>query len=133
MRTRKKMLEELERAKETAAKIAECFVEKTPQMQYNHVTVEGRLLESLINISNDLNISVDQLVHIKLTAFINAYARGQSLGINDPMPYGQYRGLSVGEIIKVDTRYINWLVSNSDIFILDEEATQLLIERSNSA
>ena len=42
------------------------------------------------------------------------------------MPYGQYAGMLIEEMIRADPRYVRFLVANSDTFQLDEAALALL-------
>lgn len=52
------------------------------------------------------------------------------LGLNDPMPFGMYRGIAVEQMIRSDPRYVRWLYGESEIFQLDRPSLELLEELS---
>lgn len=39
----------------------------------------------------------------------------------DTMPFGKYKGMSVGDMIDLDCRYVKWLLENTQ-FRIDNEA-----------
>lgn len=47
-------------------------------------------------------------------------------GLQDRMPFGQYKGLLVEDIIRADARYIRWLCGESDKFELSYQAQQFM-------
>lgn len=100
------------------------------------ITIQGSvnfpdsLALKLHEISQLRGISVENLVIAKMTALCNQYEKSKVLSLHHTMPYGQYQGLLVEEMIRADPRYVNWLASESDIFTLDDEALALLTELS---
>jgi hypothetical protein len=92
------------------------------------IKIDDSLHEKLESLANSRGIEVDTIVSIQLRAYVNVCERGRTLGPNDPMPYGQYREIKVGDVIRVNPRYINYLLANSETFKLNEEALGLLDE-----
>lgn len=90
------------------------------------ITLDSELALKLQQIADERSIDVERLVHSRMLALVNAYERGKILSLNDTMQYGQYKGLLVEEMIRADPRYTGWLASVSEIFVLDEPATELL-------
>lgn len=122
MKQRKK---EMERELETE------FAQPTKTIVIDSIVeFELELAKKLTEIATIRGTTVKQLVIAKMTALCNQYENQKILRLFDTMPYGQYRGLLVEDIIRADPRYVNWLASESAIFVLDEEATQLLAELS---
>lgn len=123
MKSRKKeMLEELE-AEQTLQSQSQLPITKV-------VSMPNDLANTLSEMSALRGISVEQLVITHMTAVSNAYKNSKILRLQDYMPYGKYRGVLVEDMIRSDPRYTNWLASTSNIFVLDEEATNLLKELS---
>lgn len=49
--------------------------------------------------------------------------RYRALGLDDEMPFGQYKGDQIWLIIETDPSYVRWLIEEADIdFELDNEA-----------
>lgn len=94
------------------------------------INLDPELAHKLTAIAEERGIDIERLVHSRMIALVNAYDKGRILRLNDTMQYGQYKGLVVEEMIRADPRYTNWLASVSEIFVLDEEATDLLKELS---
>lgn len=94
------------------------------------ITVPNDLAEVLSEMSSLRGIDVEQLVIVHMTSVVNAYKNSKIMRLTDTMPYGKYRGVLVEDVIRSDPRYTNWLASTSNIFVLDEEATELLKELS---
>lgn len=44
---------------------------------------------------------------------------------NDPMPFGKYKGKTIGDIIQEDPSYLSWCVDNLS-FELDDECIELM-------
>ena len=49
-------------------------------------------------------------------------------GLQDLMPFGQYKGLQVESIIRADPAYVRWLCGESDKFDLSKTAQEFLDE-----
>lgn len=94
------------------------------------VLIDTELWGKIRKVADERGIDPHQLVQIRMQAYITSLERGKVLSLSDPMPYGQYRGILIEDVIKVDPRYVSWLASTSDIFVLDEDATNLLVELS---
>lgn len=94
------------------------------------ISLDPELAQRLHDIAVLRGTTVDRLVHSRMVALVNAFERGKILTLQDTMQYGQYKGLLVEEMIRADPRYTGWLASVSEIFVLDEEATELLRELS---
>lgn len=90
------------------------------------VEIDEGIYESLKSIGVMRDIHPDTIIEMKLLAYIRAYERGQVFGPTDIMPYGQYKGYVIEEVIKVDPRYVCWLLTESAIFQLNEDAIDLL-------
>lgn len=94
------------------------------------VQLPDELAIRLAEMAQMRNTSVELIVTTRLTAVVNAFQNQKILRLEDEMPYGQYRGTLVEDMIRSDPRYVNWLASSSDIFVLDEASTALLKELS---
>lgn len=94
------------------------------------VVFDDSMAIKLHEIASLRGTTIQQLVTAKMTALVNQYENSRILRLEDSMPYGQYRGLNVEDMIRADPRYVNWLASESSVFVLDEEATKLLGELS---
>lgn len=49
-----------------------------------------------------------------------------TLGVEDVMSFGKYKGKTIGEIYKTDVQYLMWLSQNNDSFNLDWEKLRTL-------
>lgn len=117
MKKRKKeMDEELDRVVESTKGLSVIYV----------VELEREIAEKLHTIANERGIDVKRLVNTRMATLVNAFERERILRLTDSMPYGQYKGINIEDMIRSDPRYVNYLVSVSDIFVLDVEATELL-------
>lgn len=96
----------------------------------NRVVIDPQLVESLERMAEERGISVPMLINVRLTAMVNAYNNFRTLGLDDSMPFGKYRGIRVEDMIRADARYVAWLYQESDIFELDDSARVLLEELS---
>lgn len=123
MKSRKKeMLDELEHEQNLQT------TTQTPIIKV--VSLPDEVAQTLHEISQMRGIAVEQLVAVHMNAVANAYKKSKIIRLIDFMPYGKYQGALVEDMIRADPRYVNWLAGTSDIFVLDEEATQLLKELS---
>lgn len=50
------------------------------------------------------------------------------LGLNDTMPFGKYKGFSIGYLIDLETSYMRWFVDSVDRYVLSAEALEVLKE-----
>lgn len=94
------------------------------------VSMPDELAVLLSEMAQMQGTTVETIVTTRMMAFANAYKNSKVLRLHDTMPYGQYRGVLIEDMIRTDPRYTNWLASTSDIFVLDEEATAVLKELS---
>ena len=92
----------------------------------NVVEIPDGILAALEEIARIRGISVEDIVRLQLTGYVNAFERGKVIGLHDKMPYGKYEGLLLKEIILGDPRYIAYLISNSDRFRVSEEAHKFI-------
>lgn len=84
------------------------------------------LYAGLEAIAKMREIDTYKLIEMQLQKFVRAYERAQVLKPTDTMPYGQYKGYFVSDVIKADPRYINYLLANSSNFALDTESIDLM-------
>lgn len=123
MKSRKKeMLDELEN--ETALKSS------TNLEVIKVISLPNDLATTLAEMSAIRGIGVEQLIFTHMISICNAYQNQKVLNLNSVMPYGKYRGVLIEDMIRSDPRYVNWLASESEIFVLDEGTTQLLVSLS---
>lgn len=115
---KKAMLQELE--------TEQILAERHSQDIKTVVAMPSELAITLHEMATMRGIDVEQLVITRLQAIANAYQFSKVLRLKDSMPYGQYKGVLVEDMIRADPRYVNYMASNSSIFVLDEEATELL-------
>lgn len=106
------------------------MIEKALDITFDRVVIDPAIVPSLERMAVERGISTTQLINVRLTAIVNAYNNHRTLNLQDPMPFGQYRGISVENMIRSDVRYVRWLFSESDIFDLDQEALDLIEELS---
>ena len=90
------------------------------------VSIDQGLYNALEAIASMRETTVETIMEMQLIAFVRAYERGQIFEPDDVMPYGQYKGFKVGDMIKVNPRYVNYLLSNSPIFRLSEASINLM-------
>lgn len=90
------------------------------------VPIDRGLFEALEAIGGMRDIHPHTIIAIQMTAYVRAFERSQVLMLRDIMPYGQYKGELVEDVIKVNPRYIQYLVANSNNFRLDTDAIELL-------
>jgi len=125
-RAMKKRKKEMERELDDGTEV----IARTKSVIAGSVDFSDELAMKLHEIASVRGTTVEALVVAKMTALCNQYENQKILRLIDMMPYGQYRGLTVEDMIRADPRYVNWLASTSDIFVLDEGATNLLAELS---
>lgn len=90
------------------------------------VKLDYDLMHNLHEIAERNGTTVQKIIETRMWAYVNAYDKHKILGLNDPMPYGQYRGLLVEDMIRTDPRYVRYLASVSEIFVINDEAIALL-------
>lgn len=45
-----------------------------------------------------------------------------TLSLSSILTFGQFKGYSLREVIQQDPRYVNWLIEEKKMFLLDDEA-----------
>lgn len=90
------------------------------------ITLDEGVYNALLEIGASRDVHIETIIDLQLLAFVRSYERGQILRPEDAMPYGQYKGSLIQDVIKVNPRYVAYLLSNSSNFRLSEEAIQLL-------
>jgi len=90
------------------------------------IVIDEDLLGPLYAMAQDRGLSISRLVNSRIRSLVNAYKKYKVLTLQDDMPYGQYMGMNMEEMIRSDPRYVRFLVANSDIFELDTDAQELL-------
>lgn len=96
----------------------------------NSIPINGDLYYGLEELAKSRGMELQAFVQTRLQAIYHAYVFQKTLTLQSYMPFGQYKGILVEDMIRADPRYTNWLASESSIFVLDEEATELLKELS---
>lgn len=94
------------------------------------IKLPSDLIEGLKEMVAERGVELDIFLETRLRAIYHAYTFKKVFRLDTIMPYGRYKNMLVEHIIRSDPRYVSYLASESDIFILDEEATQLLKELS---
>lgn len=90
------------------------------------VQIDEGILAALKEISDIRGIEVERIINIQLYSYISTFERSKIYGLWEEMPFGKYRGIVIEEVIRTDPRYLNWLLSESDIFRLSDPAQKLL-------
>lgn len=90
------------------------------------IIIDDDLVADLLQMANDRQIPVGRLINSRIRSLINSYKRHRVFGLSDTMPYGQYTGMNIEEMIRADPRYVHYMASNSDTFQLDDESLALL-------
>ncbi len=100
------------------------------QPKDEQIHIDADIILSLERMAAERGIDVNDLVNTRLRAMVYSFENGRELGLNDPMPFGMYRGTPVEQMIRSDPRYVRWLHGESEIFQLNEPARRLLEELS---
>jgi hypothetical protein len=90
------------------------------------IVIPRGLYESLQAIGDMRDVHPETIIRLHMMAYVRAYLRHQLFQAGDVMPYGQYKGALIEDVIKVNPRYIHYLIANSDTFKLDKDALELL-------
>lgn len=90
------------------------------------IEIDEGIYAALQSIGQMREVEADKIIEMQLLSYIRAYERGQVFSPSDPMPYGKYKGYLIEEIVRVDPRYICWMISESPIFKANDEVIELL-------
>lgn len=90
------------------------------------------LYNELIPILNQRGVSMPQLLMFHLRALVNAENKHRTLSLHSIMPFGQYAGEIVETIIRINPRYVSWLLTSANPIVLDGDAQRLLEELINT-
>ena len=90
------------------------------------VTLDEGVHAALLEVAKIRETSIETIMDLQLLGYIRSAERGRIIELQDLMPYGQYKGALLEDVIKVNPRYIQYLLSNSDTFRISEEAIKLL-------
>ena len=90
------------------------------------VEVDEGIYAAIESIAKMRETTVETIVEMQLTRYIRFFERSIAYRPEDIMPFGQYKGFTVGDVIKTDPRYIAYMHTNSNAFNLDQTSIDLL-------
>lgn len=97
------------------------------QCQSRSIQVSTEFYEKLSEIATSRGVGLEDLLRIAIAGTVKII---RTLGLDDILEFGKYRGELVENVIRIDPRYMNWVVGNT-CYGLDEEAQDLLDEISS--
>jgi hypothetical protein len=90
------------------------------------VNISDGLMERLEPLLSRRRLQIEEVVEFYLNSLVIAEEKGKVFGLDDIMPIGKFKGSRIGDIVKIEPRYMGWLISESSTFFLDHAAQREL-------
>jgi hypothetical protein len=92
------------------------------------VRVPRELYDEVMPLLNQRGLSLSDFVRASLRAIP---VRMMVYSLSTPLQVGKYRGETLDTVIRMNPKYVQWMLNNTDIFKVDADGYALLTELLN--